>query len=167
MEMTDTLLSVVRQQRHLSARILISTQEPTTSPKLLDLCNVAIVHRFASPAWYAAIEGHIAGAATARGKRSPESDLFRAIVRLATGEALVFCPTALIGHASGGGHSGDDGEDDGYESLYSSVDDSDTPESVTDSHTESETGVTELGSGHMWLRIRKRVTADGGRSQLQ
>jgi hypothetical protein len=166
MEMTDTLLSVVRQQRHLSARVIISTQEPTTSPELLDLCNVAIVHRFTSPAWYAAIERHLAGAATARGRRSPESDLFRAIVRLATGEALVFCPTALIGHASGGGDS-DDGEDDGSESVDSdAVDDSDTPESVTDSHTESEI-VSELGSGHMWLRIRKRVTADGGRSQLQ
>lgn len=67
MELTDTLLSVIRQQRHLGARVLIATQEPTISPELLVLCNVTIVHRFTSPAWYRAIEKHIAGAATRKG----------------------------------------------------------------------------------------------------
>ncbi|TQB76919.1 hypothetical protein MPDQ_006098 [Monascus purpureus] len=97
-EFTETLLSIVRQQRHLGARVMIATQEPTVSPALLDLCNVTIIHRFNSPAWYKAIEAHIAGAAMASRKASQAnaSDLFQQIVQLATGEALVFCPTALL-----------------------------------------------------------------------
>ena len=53
---TDTLLSTVRLQRHLGARILISTQEPTISSDLLSLCSVTIVHRFSSPAWVRALQ---------------------------------------------------------------------------------------------------------------
>ena len=48
---TDSLLSVIRLQRHLATRVIIATQEPTISPKLLDLCSMTIVHRFTSPAW--------------------------------------------------------------------------------------------------------------------
>ncbi|KAH8772402.1 hypothetical protein BGZ57DRAFT_984554 [Hyaloscypha finlandica] len=47
---TNTLLATVRLQRHLGAQIIVSTQEPTISPALLDLCSVTIVHRFTSPA---------------------------------------------------------------------------------------------------------------------
>lgn len=61
-DLTETLLSVVRQQRHLAARVLIATQEPTLAPALLELCNVTIIHRFSSPAWFKAIKSHIAGA---------------------------------------------------------------------------------------------------------
>lgn len=176
--MTDTFLSVIRQQRHLSARVLIATQEPTTSPALLDLCNVSIIHRFTSPSWYSAIENHIAGAATEK-RRGLGSDLFNSIVRLATGEALVFCPTALIDHTLVDLTTDDDVEEDAgedehqydssgrvacEEDAYSEyTGEVDTPsEEDPDSHT-----VTELGSGHMRLRIRNRVTADGGKSQMQ
>ncbi|GAD99599.1 hypothetical protein AOR_1_674054 [Paecilomyces variotii No. 5] len=39
-EFTETLLSAVRLQRHLGARMIISTQEPTISPALLNLCSL-------------------------------------------------------------------------------------------------------------------------------
>jgi len=63
--LTDSLLSTIRQQRHLAARIIISTQEPTMSPVLLDLCSVTIVHRFTSPAWLKALREHLAGVSSA------------------------------------------------------------------------------------------------------
>ncbi|KAI0952591.1 hypothetical protein AcV7_008342 [Taiwanofungus camphoratus] len=48
--LTNALTSLTRQQRHLGVRVIISTQEPTTVPPvLLDMCTVAILHRFSSP----------------------------------------------------------------------------------------------------------------------
>lgn len=58
--LTEQLLSTIRLQRHLGARVIISTQEPTVSPKLLDLCSVTIVHRFTSPEWLRAFQKHLA-----------------------------------------------------------------------------------------------------------
>jgi len=58
---TNSLLAAIRVQRHVGARIIISTQEPTISPKLLDLCSVTIVHRFSSPDWLSALSKHLAG----------------------------------------------------------------------------------------------------------
>lgn len=173
MEFTDTLLSVIRQQRHLGTRVVIATQEPTISPSLLDLSNVTIVHRFTSPAWYAAIAKHIAGAATARNKKrsSEESDLFRSIVRLGTGEAFVFCPTALVDLAvnTDSKDTGGNGECIEAESSLS-TEENWTPSSDSgESENQRVDGVTaaQLGSGYMRVRIRNRVTVDGGRSQLQ
>lgn len=172
-EFTDTLLSVIRQQRHLGTRVVIATQEPTISPSLLDLCNVTIVHRFTSPAWYTAIEKHIAGAATAKNKKgsSEESDLFRSIVRLGTGEAFVFCPTALIDLAVDTGPENTEDTEECSEPESSLLADSGMTSSSDSDESEGPRvdGVTttELGSGYMRVRIRNRVTADGGRSQLQ
>ncbi|PTU20416.1 hypothetical protein P175DRAFT_0502541 [Aspergillus ochraceoroseus IBT 24754] len=58
-ELTDTFLNIIRQQRHLGVRTLISTQEPTIFPRLLDLCSITIIHRFTSPEWYKAIRNHV------------------------------------------------------------------------------------------------------------
>ena len=63
---TNNLLSTIRLQRHLGARVIISTQEPTISPVLLDLSNVTIVHRFTSPQWLQTLKGHLAGVAADR-----------------------------------------------------------------------------------------------------
>ncbi|MBE3045074.1 hypothetical protein IMZ48_21470 [Candidatus Bathyarchaeota archaeon] len=38
--LTNNLLATIRLQRHLGLRVVISTQEPTVSPKLLDLCTM-------------------------------------------------------------------------------------------------------------------------------
>ena len=169
MELTDTMLSVIRQQRHLGARVIIATQEPTISPALLDLCNVTIVHRFTSPAWYSAIEKHIAGAATAKGSKSTaESDLFRDIVQLATGEALLFCATALVDIVLSAdsderrmNEEGDDKSQIGANGV------SNNTVSIAYLLSVGEGNVKELGSSYLKIRIRKRVTADGGRSHLQ
>ena len=94
------LVSIIRQQRHLGSRVVLATQEPTVSGDLLDLCNVSIVHRFTSPQWYSKIRQHLAGAHV-DGRN--DDGIFREIVKLSTGEALVFCPTAVLGrdHDSG------------------------------------------------------------------
>ncbi|KAJ2906005.1 hypothetical protein MKZ38_003488 [Zalerion maritima] len=63
--LTDNLLSCIRLQRHIAARVFIATQEPTISPALLDLCSVTIVHRFSSPDWLNTLKKHIAGVSTA------------------------------------------------------------------------------------------------------
>jgi hypothetical protein len=133
---TEDLLSIIRQQRHLASRVLIATQEPTLSPALVDLCNVTIVHRFLSPAWFETLKKHLAGASAVGAKESSSvADIFRTIVGLQTGEALLFSPTALL----------DVGARD---------------------QTNPFTKLTleQLKDSYIKLRIRKRVTADGGKS---
>ncbi|KAJ5606838.1 hypothetical protein N7537_003457 [Penicillium hordei] len=146
-DFTDTLLSTVRLQRHLGARILISTQEPTISSDLLSLCSVTIVHRFSSPAWIRALQGHVAGAAldvqsnqetSAYADDHPENTkiarkllLFHKIVHLRVGEALLFSPSAVSCTASGGSQE-----------------------------------LRNLGSGYMVIKVRDRLTEDGGKSIL-
>ena len=91
---TEELISIIAQQRHLATRVIISTQEPTLSPQLLQLCNVTIVHRFLSPAWFETLKSHLAGV---RGNGSASShDTFSTIVNLRVGEALVFSPTSFL-----------------------------------------------------------------------
>ena len=94
---TETLLQVIRQQRHLAARVIIATQEPTISTKLLDLCTMTIVHRFTSPEWMAALKSHLAGVSeySDTTKRSAK-EVFDIILKLEVGEALLFSPTAMM-----------------------------------------------------------------------
>ncbi|KAK2861492.1 hypothetical protein FQN49_004143 [Arthroderma sp. PD_2] len=146
--LTETMLSLIRQQRHLATRVIIATQEPTLSPNLLDLCNLTVVHRFSSPAWFKALEGHLAGAvmdvtASRRSKYSTES-LFSRIVGLKTGEALVFCPSAILDV----NELNDKREDD------------------LRAQRASGSPLLELGASYFKMKVRKRVTADGGRSIL-
>ncbi|KAI0080647.1 hypothetical protein K474DRAFT_1682401 [Panus rudis PR-1116 ss-1] len=86
--LTKALLSLIRQQRHLAMRVILSTQEPTVVPPvLLDLCTVAILHRFASPAWWDHISQHVSA-------RLSDS-AFNHVVTLQTGEAIVLAPSGL------------------------------------------------------------------------
>ena len=87
--LTESLLSLVRQQRHYGARVLISTQEPTVSPRLIDLGAMAVVHRFSSPEWMNVLKKHISILENSKANYS-EGSLFNQILRLKTGEALVF-----------------------------------------------------------------------------
>ncbi|KAF9815552.1 hypothetical protein IEO21_04552 [Rhodonia placenta] len=58
--LTKSLLTLIRQQRHMAMRVIISTQEPTVVPPvLLDLCGVAILHRFSSPSWWEHLAKHV------------------------------------------------------------------------------------------------------------
>ncbi|CAK1354204.1 unnamed protein product [Cercospora beticola] len=93
---TGGLLTTIREQRHNATRVVIATQEPTISTDLLDLCSVSIVHRFTSPAWFAAILGHLGGASRMLKDGEEERDLFGEIVELDVGESLVFCPGAFV-----------------------------------------------------------------------
>lgn len=151
--LTSTLLSTIRLQRHLGARIFICTQEPTISPALLDLCSVTIVHRFTSPEWMHSLQAHLAavvpdiprqnsemsgqrGAATQsrtsleKEKKLTTNGIFKEIVELQVGEALLFSPSAVVG-VSGNG-----------------------------------SGYTRLGTDYLKVRVRSRLTTDGGRSVL-
>jgi hypothetical protein len=61
--LTESLLSLIRQQRHENMRVLISTQEPTVVPsKFLDLSSFIIAHRFSSPSWLKHLARHVAAA---------------------------------------------------------------------------------------------------------
>ncbi|RGP69695.1 p-loop containing nucleoside triphosphate hydrolase [Fusarium sporotrichioides] len=150
--LTESLLSVIRLQRHLGTRVILSTQEPTISPKLLDLCSTVIVHRFTSPAWFMVLKKHLAGVPieTLKKRRvigsdeNPDldtdeislssnlDDLMTNIVELRTGEAILFCPSALIG--------------------------------TSKASNLSPTIFRRLGNGRMKIRVRLRLTEDGGRS---
>jgi len=91
-QFTERLLKTIREQRHQGARVVIATQEPSINPRLLDLCNVTMVHRFTSPAWFAVLKEHIAAM-----KGKDDQKMFEEIVRLKVGESLLFCPTAATG----------------------------------------------------------------------
>ncbi|PVH96646.1 hypothetical protein DM02DRAFT_644668 [Periconia macrospinosa] len=105
--LTNTLLSTVRLQRHLGVRVFVSTQEPTIAPSFLDLCTVTIIHRFSSPAWLRALAAHVAlmqqqepsggdpQDSQANSYRETPKEIFEEIVRLETGEALLFAPSAM------------------------------------------------------------------------
>lgn len=135
---TQNLLQVIRQQRHLATRIIIATQEPTISPKLLDLSTMTIVHRFTSPVWMKALQTHLAGVSdfdddTKRNIR----EIFKTIVNLEAGEALLFSPAAMLDLVVGNVREGVAGK-----------------------------VATKLGMQYIKMRVRKRLTADGGKSIL-
>jgi hypothetical protein len=157
------MLSLIRQQRHLATRVIIATQEPTLSPNLLDLCNVTIVHRFTSPAWFKMLRSHLAGAvigASNESKTFSDDSMFSRIVCLKTGEALVFCPSAIL----------DVDELPGLDSNPSDEEhDNERSPSIGAGSGPKPGGsiiLRELGPGHIKMRVRSRVTTDGGRSIL-
>ncbi|KAK1139247.1 hypothetical protein N8T08_001177 [Aspergillus melleus] len=94
-ELTETFLNIIRQQRHLGVRIIISTQEPTISPRLIDLCSITIIHRFSSPQWFRTIKNHVTFD-NADGTATDDRDGLYQISSLRTGEALVFAPSAYL-----------------------------------------------------------------------
>ncbi|OJD36652.1 p-loop containing nucleoside triphosphate hydrolase [Diplodia corticola] len=138
---TDSLLTAIRVQRHAGTRIIVATQEPTVSPKLLDLCSLTLVHRFASPAWLAVLRQHLAGLSAVAGRSEEEvRALFEEIVTLGVGEGLVFAPSAMVRVflVEGGGGRG-----------------AGAPKRIA-----------KLGTECLRFRTRPRLTSDGGRSVL-
>lgn len=91
--LTESLVTLIRQQRHYGVRVLVSTQEPSINPKFIELSNISVIHNFASPEWLdklyerMSIEDGIAG----------KEELLEKIVALDTGEALISCPAAMVG----------------------------------------------------------------------
>lgn len=94
--LVESLLTVVRMQRHYGCRLIISTQEPTISPRLIDLCSIIIIHRFTSPDWFNMLKKHIV-ISEKETRESEQIGLLRKIMNLSTGEAIVFAPTAVLG----------------------------------------------------------------------
>lgn len=135
--LTESLLTVIRQQRHLNTRIVISTQEPTVVPsKFLDLCSLIIAHRFSSPKWLKHLTEHISSADTSA------QDLFSKIVNLQTGQAVVFAPAGLGVRTNGLGNV-----QPGSQASSNSI-------------------ITQIGQGYLLARSRQRITLDGGHSLL-
>ena len=99
--LTESLLSVIRQQRHFGVRVIISTQEPTVSPRLMDLCSMTVVHRFTSPEWFNVLRRHI----SMSHEKNDSEELFKRILNLRVGEALLFVPSALLMRADRGSPS--------------------------------------------------------------
>ncbi|EKM56169.1 uncharacterized protein PHACADRAFT_209653 [Phanerochaete carnosa HHB-10118-sp] len=137
--LTDSLLSVIRQQRHLATRVVISTQEPTVVPsKFLDLCSFIIAHRFSSPKWLRLLANHVSAAEDAF------DELFAKIVSLRTGQAIMFAPNGL-------------GVRDGGAAAHSDGDSGASDDAAT---------VAPIGQGYFHVQSRLRVTRDGGHSIL-
>ncbi|KAJ4377930.1 hypothetical protein N0V83_000760 [Neocucurbitaria cava] len=88
--LTEYLKTLIRLQRHKGARVIVSTQEPTVSTDLIALCSTTIIHRFTSPAWYAALKKHI-------NAMDDDKAIMEQIEGLETGEALIYSPTAVLG----------------------------------------------------------------------
>lgn len=106
------------------------------------------MHKFSSPAWLRALEGHVAAAALGaqsgghtrdgnEGIPKPEVSkklsFMNQIVDLNVGEALLFAPGAVLDNKS----------------------------EETNSRR-----LRRLGAGYMVVKIRKRLTQDGGQSVL-
>jgi hypothetical protein len=161
LKFTDTLLSTIRQQRHIGARILIATQEPTISPKLLDLCSFTLVHRFTSPEWLNFLKSHIAAA----GQAQDRAELMKRIVELDCGEAFLFVPGGvMVGKQQMK-------EEDNTEILGEIRNILGTKTFMKEMEEtleeKKEMGVLEkLGMRYLKVKIRKRVTEDGGRSVM-
>ncbi|KAK1624558.1 hypothetical protein BDP81DRAFT_501386 [Colletotrichum phormii] len=150
--LTNSLLETIRLQRHLGVRVLISTQEPTVSTKLLDLCSMTIVHRFTSPDWLRTLKAHLAGISSMSviaadeedevqavhpvtiGDDDPMMKVFSMILSLHTGQALVFAPSVVLGRQE----KVDDGQ----------------------------TVLQRLAHRALRVKIRSRLTRDGGRTVM-
>lgn len=142
---TENLLTVIREQRHNACRVVIATQVPTISPKLLDPCSMTFVHRFTSPDWMATLREHLAdasdlvtattsavdnaGGSVGDRKQHRAAALFEDIINLDVGESLLFAPSAVL-------EVNEQGED------------------------------KKLGVGHVKFKTRSRLGSDGGQSVL-
>lgn len=117
-----------------------------------------------------AIKAHIAGAVGDKATKAEfEADIFRRIVDLGTGQALLFCPTALLDvepceeTTSTDETSEEDDEDDEDDSSSSS-----SASSFDGIHIPNGNHrVVQLGSGHAHIQVRPRVTVDGGQSLIE
>ncbi|KAG1732028.1 uncharacterized protein EDB91DRAFT_1251964 [Suillus paluster] len=137
--LTKALLTLTREQRHLGMRVIISTQEPTVVPPvLLDLCSVAIMHRFSSPAWWDHLARHISADVSIE-------EAFDTVVKLQTGQAIILAPSGL-------GVFPEDAEIRGATRIKG--------------HTAPVLKLTQFGRRYIIMKTRARVTKDGGRSVL-
>lgn len=86
----ESLLSVIKLQRHYDARVLISTQESSISPKLLDLCSLIVVHRFSSSEWLLMLSKQICI------DKIRTEDIYHHIMKLRVSETLMFSSSSMM-----------------------------------------------------------------------
>lgn len=113
-------------------------REPTISPKFLDLCSFTLVHRFTSSDWLKVLKTHLAAASLETSTRTDSDVLERTLmqmINLNAGEALLFAPSAILDVENMVGQGG---------------------------MTTLRLG--KLGISYLKVRVRHRLTADGGRS---
>lgn len=146
--LTEALKTAIRMQRHRAARIIIATQEPTISEALLDLCSITLIHRFSSPAWYTIPKGHLAAIANdgdepdssnAEGQREVKNNKKRPD-RLFLKIAGLNAGEALLCAPS---------------AMIGVVEDEDGNKRPQ-----------KLGTNYVKVRIRERLSKDGGRSLM-
>ena len=127
--------------------------EPTAVPSvLIDLCSIAIFHRFSSPAWWDAVARRVCTDVS-------NTEGFEQVVRLKvthlpvpsrsydlligallqTGRALVLCPTGL--------------------GLFPT-----TKRTASGKTNKGPPQIAQLGRRYMLIKTRQRVTVDGGAS---
>ena len=141
--LTQSISSIIRLQRHLATRVIIATQvcyhrpivthslclphvkEPTVIPStMLDLASFIVCHRFTSPSWCRHLARHVSA-----GDNAETAQWFQDIMLLATGQCVVFSPSALV-------------------------------------MTSNDSSLRLLGGDYLKLRVRPRLTLDGGTSVL-
>jgi len=138
--LTQRILSIIRQQRHLGMRVIISTQEPTILPPvIIDLCTVIMLHRFQSPAWWEHIVKHVSADFAV-------GDAFDHVVRLQTGQSVVFAPSGV-----------------GRFETRPDAPQEDTKDAIVPGGSP---GVGLFGRRYLICKTRKRITDDGGASIL-
>ena len=93
---TGSLFTTIREQRHNATRVIIATQEPTISEKLMELSSITTVHRFTSPTWFTAIKTHLGAASTLISAAEAQSTLFETIMNLKVGESMLFSPASFL-----------------------------------------------------------------------
>lgn len=98
---------------------------------------MTIVHRFASPDWLKTLKGHLAGISEEGGEDRNVEHIWKTIVELEAGEALLFSPAAIL----------------------------DTKQKDV-THGDRRQEIVKLGMNYVKIRVRKRLTADGGKSIL-
>lgn len=98
---------------------------------------MTIVHRFTSPSWFQALKTHLASVALSEDEEGRDTkEILNKILKLEIGEALLFSPSMILNITEGG-------------------------------TGEAKVPQTEkLGMGYLKMRVRNRLTADGGRSIL-
>jgi hypothetical protein len=180
---TEALLSTIRLQRHIGVRVVISTQEPTISGKLLDLCTSILIHKFHSPEWLSFLKSHLAGAG-----HEDRVKLMARIVELDSGEAFLFSPSSITTPHDGEGSGLTDGinglaiksdgikseelenvayvRDEGYLDIEREDEMENGMENGKSSLSNGKVRLRKFGLRYMKVKIRKRVTADGGKSVL-
>jgi hypothetical protein len=134
-QFTKRICSTIRQQRHLAARVVVSTQEPTVVPSsVLDLLSWIVCHRFSSPSWVKHLMDHVCvheGDQKRVGSGDSEYDETdsaweKRVMTLHTGEAIVFSPSSLFVSVKG--------------------------------------KLATLSTGYVLIKTRPRLTRDGGAS---